>query len=209
LVPHVRDAFRANPDLAQHNFFRTFISECGLWIREASSDDKKCNVPPTQSEQSLALPEGVMIRSLMQSDAELVNSNWEYRSDGSLEMIQKMIGISEAKGGCVGLCVDGTLVSWILRYLDGSLGMLFTDENYRRNGYAEFVVNGAVSDIRSKSQIHRENDTIDVDGERMISYIVDSNEASKNLYLKLGWKRIAGADWVGYAPRQSKRNSLI
>lgn len=150
-----------------------------------------------------------MIRSLMQSDAELVNSNWEYRSDGSLEMIQKMIGISEAKGGCVGLCVDGTLVSWILHYLDGSLGMLFTDENYRRNGYAEFVVNGAVSDIRSKSQIHRENDTIDVDGERMISYIVDSNEASKNLYLKLGWKRIAGADWVGYAPRQSKRNSLI
>ena len=124
-----------------------------------------------------------------------------------MEMIQKMIATSEAKGGCVGLAVNGTLVSWMLRYLDGSIGMLFTDENHRRNGYAAVVVNGAVSDIRSKSQQYKEDsDCIDIDRDRMISYIVDSNEASKNLYRKLGWKRVADADWIGFASRQPKHD---
>ena len=177
-----------------------------MWIHEADAK-KQDQIPPTLADQSLALPEGVVIRPLTQIDAELVNSKWEYRSDGSLEMIQKMIATSVAKGGCVGLAVNGTLVSWMLRYLDGSIGMLFTDENHRRNGYAAVVVNGAVSDIRSKSQQYKEDsDCIDMGRDRMISYIVDSNEASKNLYRKLGWKRVADADWIGFASRQPKHD---
>lgn len=204
LVPHVRDALQANPKLSQHRFFSTFTSQCGMWIHEADDKEQGQN-PPTLADQSLALSEGVVIRPLTQTDAELVNSKWEYKSDGSLEMIQKMIATSEAKGGCVGLAVNGTLVSWMLRYLDGSIGMLFTDENHRRKGYAAVVVNGAVSNIRSKSQQDIEdNDCIDMDRDRMISYIVDSNEASKNLYRKLGWKRVADADWIGFASRQPK-----
>ena len=206
LVPHVRDALQTNPRLSQHNFFSTFSSQCGMWIHEADAK-KQDQIPPTLADQSLALPEGVVIRPLTQIDAELVNSKWEYRSDGSLEMIQKMIATSVAKGGCVGLAVNGTLVSWMLRYLDGSIGMLFTDENHRRNGYAAVVVNGAVSDIRSKSQQYKEDsDCIDMGRDRMISYIVDSNEASKNLYRKLGWKRVADADWIGFASRQPKHD---
>ena len=206
LVQHVRDALQANPRLSQHNFFSTFTSQCGMWIHEA--DDKKKEQgqnPPTLADQSLALSEGVVIRPLTQTDAELVNSKWEYKSDGSLEMIQKMIATSEAKGGCVGIALNGTLVSWMLRYLDGSIGMLFTDENHRRKGYAGVVVNGAVSDIRSKSQQYNVDiDCIDMGRDRMISYIVDSNEASKNLYIKLGWKRVADADWIGFASRKPK-----
>ena len=204
LVPHVRDALQANPALSQRNFFSTFISECGMWIHKAS---RNCDEKQTLADQSLALPEGVVIRSLTQTDAELVNSNWEYKSEGSLEMIQKMIATSEAKGGCVGLAVNGTLVSWMLRYLDGSIGMLFTDKKHRRKGYAAIVVNGTASDIRLKSQTYKEDDhCIDMGRDRMISYIVDSNEASKNLYIKLGWKRVADADWVGFASRQPKHN---
>ena len=156
----------------------------------------------TLADQSLSLPEGVVIRSLTQKDADLVNSCWEYKSDGSLEMIQRMIAMSE--GGCVGVSVHGKLVSWMLRYLDGSIGMLFTNENYRRQGYAAIVLRGAVCDIRTKSRKHKSDDG---SMERMISYIVDSNDASKSLYSKLGWRRVADADWVGFASRQPKHSS--
>jgi len=173
-----------------------------MWTLEVDPDDEQDRNLPTLSYQSLALPEaGAVIRSLTQRDAELINSRWEYRSDGSLEMIQRMIAISEREGGCVGVSIDGKLVSWMLRYLDGTIGMLFTDGNYRRQGYAAVVVRGAVCDIRSKS---RKSDDANIDRERMISYIVDSNDASKTLYSKLGWRRVADADWVGFASRQSK-----
>lgn len=209
LVLHVRHALQANPELFHHKFFSTFTSQCGMWIHEADDKEQGQN-PPTLADQSLALSEGVVIRPLMQTDAELVNSKWEYKSDGSLEMIQKMIATSEAKGGCVGLAVNGTLVSWMLRYLDGSIGMLFTEENHRRKGYAAIVVNGVVSDMRSKSQKYKvDDDCIDTDRDRMISYIVDSNEASKNLYIKLGWKRVSDADWIGFASRQPKYNKQL
>ncbi len=200
LVPHVRDALlAADPGRCKRKFFSTFRSECGMWILEAGPDDDQIQSLPTLADQSLSLPEGVVIRSLTQKDADLVNSCWEYRSDGSLEMIQRMIAMSE--GGCVGVSVHGKLVSWMLRYLDGSIGMLFTNENYRRQGYAAIVVRGAVCDIRTKTRKHQSDDG------SMISYIVDSNDASKSLYSKLGWRRVADADWVGFASRQPNHSS--
>ena len=205
LVPHVRDALlAADPGRCKRKFFSTFSSECGMWILEAGPDDDQ-NLP-TLADQSLSLPEGVVIRSLTQKDADLVHSCWEYRSDGSLEMIQRMIAMSE--GGCVGVSVHGKLVSWMLRYLDGSIVMLFTNENYRRQGYAAIVVRGAVCDIRTKTRKHTcKSDGGSMEKERMISYIVDSNDASKSLYSKLGWRRVADADWVGFASRQPNHSS--
>jgi hypothetical protein len=176
LLPHVSDVLEE----IKPNFRKTFVSPCGMWIHDGQ--DMKDLVRK--------LPPGVTIRPLQPRDAELVDSRWEYRSDHSLEMIRCMIVASEESfGGCVGITVDGQLVSWVLRYLDGTLGMVWTEPDYRNKGYAATVIVAAVQDVR-----HR----LGSNDERMVAYIVDSNETSQNLFKKLQWRRVADADWAGF-----------
>jgi GNAT superfamily N-acetyltransferase len=122
-------------------------------------------------------------------------------------MIRKMIKASEETyGGCVGLFVDDTLVSWLCRYLDGTLGMLWTEDAHRKKGYAELVLMAAVYDISKRSKESNGGCTsrpiMNAADEPMVSYIVDSNQASQNLYKKLGWMRVVDADWAGFASRK-------
>ena len=63
--------------------------------------------------------------------------------------------------------------------------------------------------LANRSNFLYDIDCIDMGRDRMISYIVDSNEASKNLYIKLGWKRVADADWIGFASRKPKYDKSI
>ena len=205
LLPYVRTALERGYE--QCNFRNRFISQCGMWIHDPQNGNTTYNTGKlTQrgSEPSTCAPSNVLIRSLTQDDAKLVDSRWEYRSDASLLMIKKMIKASEIYGGCVGLVVDNTLVSWLCRYLDGSLGMLWTENMHRKKGYAAMVLMAAVHDVRKRSRESNSSSTCTVDaGERMVSYIVDSNEASQSLYRKLGWIRVADADWAGFASRNT------
>ena len=134
-----------------------------------------------------------------------MNERWEYKSnDGSsLAMIRDMISSSrESFGGCVGLYDNGRLVSWVCRYHDGTLGMVYTEEDFRGNGHASTVVRYAVNDVRKrrKGTRHHEDDIVEM---TMVSYIVDSNAASRRMYQRLGWRRVADADWAGFASRRA------
>jgi len=208
LIPYVRTPLEEGN--IHHGFRATFVSQCGMWIHHQNQNgDETCNTcTSTQGyyELSRGLPSNVAIRSLNQNDAELVDSRWEYRSDGSLSMIRRMIRASEETyGGCVGLFVDDALVSWLCRYLDGTLGMLWTEYAHRKKGYAALVLMAAVSDIRKRSKERNGGCTsrpLANTDEPMVSYIVDSNQASQNLYKKLGWMRVADADWAGFASRK-------
>jgi len=203
LIPYVRTALTEGR-VADRKFSPIYTAQCGLWTYDAESTPAKHGGFDSYFDKGL--PEGVAIRPLSQSDAELVNERWEYKSDTSLGMVRKMIRNSEEEhGGCVGLFVDGKLASWVCRYLDGTLGMLFTESDCRRRGYASLVLAAAVSDCRrrralmtAKGKISSVGDAGDV----MVSYIVETNDASKNLYSKVGWKRVADAAWVGFASRK-------
>ena len=74
------------------------------------------------------------------------------------------------------------------------------ESNHRKHGYAEIVLKAAVSDscLRRAKVTQEENTFTSSISGVMISYIVDSNDASRSLYQKLGWKRVADADWVGF-----------
>jgi ribosomal protein S18 acetylase RimI-like enzyme len=133
------------------------------------------------------LPANVKIRPLMEDDAELVNARWEYRSDYSLAMIRQMI----ASKTCLtlGLEEDGQLVVWVCQYLDGPLGMLWTEKSHRRKGYAELLVVEAMKQRSDASQ-------------PWMSFVVDTNVASQSLLDKLHWEQVTDADWIGFTIRR-------
>eukprot|EP00592_Proboscia_alata_P028250 CAMPEP_0194445548 /NCGR_PEP_ID=MMETSP0176-20130528/127928_1 /TAXON_ID=216777 /ORGANISM="Proboscia alata, Strain PI-D3" /LENGTH=383 /DNA_ID=CAMNT_0039272129 /DNA_START=507 /DNA_END=1655 /DNA_ORIENTATION=+ len=136
------------------------------------------------------------IRHLTPDDARLVDSQWTYKSNASLQnYVLPMICNSSptSRCCCFGIEVDGTLIAWILKYLDGPLGMLFVEENHRRKGYAKALVlhvmdflktenikiNCSNSDGNNNKQLHAHT----------FAYIVDDNEASEKLFYDLGWQR--------------------
>ncbi len=78
--------------------------------------------------------------------------------------------------------VDGKPVCWCLLHKEGSLGMLYTLPEYRRQGYALEVM----TDITAKV-IKR--------GDIPFAYIVQDNIASQNLAAKYNLKRAAVANY--------------
>ena len=121
------------------------------------------------------LDKGVILRSLETDDATLVDSWWEYQSATSHSLVSRRIDID---GGvaCLGIEVDGTLVACILRYEGGALGMLHVQQDYRRRGYAQILLEEATRTLQNR-------------GEDCVAFIVDGNTASESLFTKLGWKR--------------------
>jgi len=106
-------------------------------------DDRGTNLQPDAPEDGNFPPTclaGVHaaggIRLLVQSDAELIDSRWEYSSAGSLQTIRGLIG--SKKGCCLGVetAEDGQLAAWVLQYLDGSISMLWCERDHRRSGLA-------------------------------------------------------------------------
>ena len=75
----------------------------------------------------------------------------------------------------------------VLRYRDGPLGMLWVEEDARRQGFAQALVARARRDLEAA-------------GQPCFCYIVDGNVASEGLFRGAGWTRVADADWVGFAP---------
>ena len=177
ILPHV------SAILESMKFRKLWNSPCGLWTFNDPIDN-------------IALKEkNLSIKPLQIQHAEVINDNWEYKSNTSLPMIKEMINESNKRyGGCIGLFKtakvgdreEEKLVAWICRYLEGALGMLWTQPDHRRRGYAALVVQAAVEDIKQRKR-------------QPYCYIVDENSASQNLFMKLNWKRVCDADWVGFA----------
>ncbi|CAB9527186.1 FR47-like protein [Seminavis robusta] len=172
LISVLQDSLGGN-----YNVTTVFHSKCGMWVCPT--------LQRNNNEEDLhSIPSNAFLRSLTQYDAVLVNSRWTYAGNGSLDMIQTMIARG---GGCCGLQVDGTLVAWVCQYLDGALGMLWTEEGHRKRGYVSMVMRAAVKSIQSASE---SND------EPVVAFVVDDNQASSELLTKLKWERVADADWV-------------
>mmetsp|Transcript_9905 Transcript_9905/g.14013 ORF Transcript_9905/g.14013 Transcript_9905/m.14013 type:complete len:483 (+) Transcript_9905:214-1662(+) len=203
-----------------HGFQMDYSAPCGMYIMRNSKymemykerqdlneikKDSQDNLKPTTNNVE------IKIRPLVMDDAEMVNSNWNYKTQNSLSFIQSMI--KSERCCCLGLeeirkesndrgILENKkkLCSWILQYEEGAVGLLFCREDCRRKGYAQRVV------LEAFHTLHRQReDGADMqNGERHILrdissflYIVDGNEASEKLFRKLGCDRVLNADWVG------------
>ena len=134
---------------------------------------------------------GYSLRWLCERDAPLVNERWTYKSERSLPLVRSMIAGGRA---CVGVeDGEGVLCGWILRYLDGALGMLYVEEGHRRRGLARALLARAMADL--------DGDAGDAGAAPSFAYIVDGNTASERCFESLGWRRVASADWVGFEPK--------
>lgn len=119
-------------------------------------------------------------RPLRLEDAEIVDRFYTFRSEGSLEQIRKDIMLRHSSA----VYINDEPVSWVLTHDDNSMGIMYTREEYRRQGYAVDV-------------------TIDLAGKIIESgnipfvQILESNNQSPGLAMKCGFVRAGKCDWFG------------
>lgn len=74
-------------------------------------------------------------------------------------------------------------VAWMTMSVDGSLGILRTDEAFQRKGLASAVVTITATSAANQGYVPH-------------VYIESDNPASRNLFEKLGWKKTHKASWI-------------
>lgn len=118
--------------------------------------------------------------SLTLDDSIVVDEYYTYRHEGSLKIIQTEI--SSGVNSCIR--VNDELASWSLTHLDGSMGVMYTKEKFRKHGLAVDVTIDFVDKLIKQGSIP-------------FSHIVVENIPSINLAHKLGFERIATVHWGG------------
>ena len=169
---------RLEAAMAAKEYCVIWKSPCGLYQPSQSSDHE-----PRPSPSPLA--DGLLMRTLRDGDAPLVDARWTYRSETSLE--ERVRPMIRAGLGCVGVEEAGVLQAWILRYQDGPLGMLWVEPHARRRGFGRRLVAQARRELEAASR-------------PCFAFIVDGNTASEQLFAGEGWERVDDADWVGFGP---------
>jgi DTW domain-containing protein YfiP/ribosomal protein S18 acetylase RimI-like enzyme len=154
------------------------------------SEDEILRDDDRQKKKAVNIREGAILRQLRPSDASSVDSKWLNRSDKSLSMITRRLETQDPC--CLGLERDGELCAFILRYEDGSLGMLHVEEAYRRSGYGTRLLVEATRLLEER-------------GEPRVAYIVDGNGASEGLFAKQRWIREDPNAKKGTGKRRAKR----
>ncbi len=124
--------------------------------------------------------EVMTLESLTLSDASYVNDNYEYKNSNSLAKIKD--AIKNRPTSCLRL--DGKIVSFVLLHDDDSMGYMYTLPEYRGNGYAYELAKDII------------NKTLD-SGRLPYIQIVQGNEKSKQLALKLGFEKHGEVHWFG------------
>ena len=141
-----------------------------------------------QNQSHKDLGDGATLRPLNSADASFVNSRWPHRSAKSLAMIEHLL----TSDCCFGIKHRDGLCACILRYHNGSLGMLHVDEAFRRRGFATALVSEAARVVQSR-------------GKPLVAFIEDGNCASEALFAKLGWVRADLNARKGTGKRRAKR----
>lgn len=120
------------------------------------------------------------VKSIDLKDAKVVDDFYTYRYPGSIEKIKKDI-INRPSSA---VYINGDIASWVLIHNDNSMGIMYTKDTYRKNGYAVDVS----IDLASK--------IIDL-GKTPFLQIVEGNTMSPNLAAKCNFVKHGYADWLG------------
>jgi len=132
---------------------------------------------------SEVLDQKYRVEKISQEHATLVDNNWKFRNSLSMQMVEGLIQQEKLLG--LFLPDANEPVSWITIYSYGSMGMLFTREDYRRRGLAKILVKAARDYTRSLGlvpYVHVEND----------------NTVSARFFDQLGFTKDQYAVWAGY-----------
>lgn len=120
------------------------------------------------------------VKSIDLKDAEIIDSYYEYRHPGSLDVIKK--DIKERPSSAI--YVDDEIVCWVLVHPDNSMGIMYTKEEHRRNGYAIDVTIDLTSKLIKCGKIP-------------YLQIVNGNSMSPELAKKCGFDQIGVVEWFG------------
>ena len=151
-------------------------------IKEKSTEhwNNKCSIY-TYREDHIDLVEGDYdVRSLRLEDAEMVDAFYEYRNDNSIHAIRKDIEFRPSSA----VFVDNEPVCWVLVHEDNSLGIMYTREEYRRQGLAELVSRDLTRKILNRGQVP-------------YLQIVEGNAKSHGLAKKCGYEKYGDCEWFG------------
>merc|ERR1712062_824799 len=128
-----------------------------------------------------------------EKDAKLIDENWKFRSETSLEWIQSQCENGMAYGAFPAPSDDDVNaepvqpVSWIIAYKYGALGLLKTKEEWRGRGCAKSCINALATKLASIGIVP-------------YVYIENFNQNSINLFEKLGYVKAHSAAWIITTP---------
>nr|XP_023028859.1 uncharacterized protein LOC111517035 [Leptinotarsa decemlineata] len=130
---------------------------------------------------NIECPEDMKLGEIELRHSKKIHSGWSFKEyPQSYEFVCSLID----NNGGVGLFLKSTdeLVAWVLKSALGELGLLHTSEKYRSKGFASIVM----------KQLSRQ---IAQEGEDPVTSILLTNEASKKLVKKLGFKNQGVSYW--------------
>jgi len=143
------------------------------------------------------------VDSLNVSDTITVAHNWPYyRSKSDEDFVASVI----AKNICKCIRIKGadsqngeTLAAWILTYNDGTIGMLHTFEQYRRQGLGKRVafelLNEKIEKIKKISQIQPDEVEQYLDS-IFFCYILENNLPSEAVFTYFGFESKCDTSWA-------------
>eukprot|EP00698_Gefionella_okellyi_P009263 TRINITY_DN2343_c0_g1_i1.p1 TRINITY_DN2343_c0_g1~~TRINITY_DN2343_c0_g1_i1.p1 ORF type:complete len:197 (+),score=32.97 TRINITY_DN2343_c0_g1_i1:304-894(+) len=121
----------------------------------------------------------VELRQLSVTEAQTVNDYWEYRHQGSLQVIEDDVRSRPSAG----VFVQGELVSWGICRIDMSIGCVFTMHDARGKGYGKLGLAYLCSVLRATSKTP-------------YCYIGLNNTASQKLFAAVGFVKGSRYDWI-------------
>lgn len=127
------------------------------------------------------------MRELNGNDAKFCNSLWIFKNEQSELWIKSLI---EIHGGYALIDEKSKeILSFIFISSQYAIGGLTTAENARRKGYGEVLVKYLAKKLAKSDLIP-------------YAFVANNNQRSLNLFLKLGFKRIGGSNWIVMAAPQ-------
>ncbi|XP_065094267.1 uncharacterized protein LOC135714823 [Ochlerotatus camptorhynchus] len=128
------------------------------------------------------VPSDVVIKELDPAYGSLMNERWPHRYPNSEMYIKLLI---ELNGGLGLFNKDSDdIIGWALKNEFAGVGHLQVMPKHRQKGYGELLAKAITKKIALE------------DGGTVNLFIVDKNVNSIHLFTKLGYKLIAGSNWI-------------
>ncbi|XP_061397712.1 uncharacterized protein LOC133333410 [Musca vetustissima] len=134
----------------------------------------------------ICCPEGYYVQRLSSAvDAEIINTLWPNRHQGSLFLIKRLIDWNVN----MGVYVKGTdeLVAWCLRLQGGFLGALQVKNEYKRLGLGSVVTRAIARSLGEQ-------------GEDVMALVNEDNKPSRGMFEKLGFTVTDRCYWLRTFP---------
>lgn len=127
-----------------------------------------------------SIDESLNLDSIQIEDAEIINDHYTYKDEESLDQIKENI----LRRPSSIYRIDGQPVAWVMMHRDGSVGIMYVQEAYRKLGLAYKLSLDIIEKVKKQNKIP-------------FIHINVNNDASLKLAKKVGFKRYKDVFWYG------------